>query len=181
MSACPPTRVLLASEHPRCYTDADMSWLLSALDDWAELRKIEEGSAGADASLVRVDGVIEPVKALIIARLARASDKPILVICPTAETAERTYEDIRALAPDDVARPDDAKAILLPSLEALLFEDVSPDPRLVGDRQLGLRKLLDGEPVIIVASAAAAFQRCPPPDVLRGVPLAPAWAGGRSR
>ncbi|MGD0111755.1 MAG: transcription-repair coupling factor [Armatimonadota bacterium] len=144
-----------------------MSWLLSALDDWAELRKIEEGSAGADASLVRVDGVIEPVKALIIARLARASDKPILVICPTAETAERTYEDIRALAPDDVARPDDAKAILLPSLEALLFEDVSPDPRLVGDRQLGLRKLLDGEPVIIVASAAAAFQRCPPPDVLR--------------
>jgi len=144
-----------------------MSWLLSALDDWAEFRKIEEGSARADASLVRVDGVIEPVKALIIARLSRASDRPILVICPTAEAAERTYEDIRALAPDDVARPDDAKAFLLPSLEALLFEDVSPDPRLVGDRQLGLRKLLDGEPVVIVASAAAAFQHCPPPSVLR--------------
>ena len=144
-----------------------MSWLLSALDEWAELRKIEEGSAAADASLVRVDGVIEPVKALIVARLARASGKPILVISPTAEIAERVCEDIRALAPDDPARPDDAKAFLLPSLEALLYEDASPDLRLVGDRQVGLRKLLDGEPAIIVASAAAAFQRCPPPEALR--------------
>ncbi len=141
-----------------------MSWLLSALDDWADLGKIEEGLASPGVSRVRVDGVIEPVKALVIARLARASRGPLLVISATSESAERLYEDILAVAPEaGVGTP----VLQLPSLEALLFEDIAPDPRLVGDRQLALRKLLDGEPVVVVASAPAAFQRCLPPEAMR--------------
>jgi len=144
-----------------------MSWLLSALEGWAELVKIEEGLASAGASGVRVDGVIEPVKALIIARFSHASTSPLLVICPTAEVAERVYEDVRALSSEAGLSADDSRVLLLPSLEALLYEDVSPDPRLVGDRQVGLRSLLDGKPVTVVTSAAAAFQRGTPPEVLR--------------
>jgi len=144
-----------------------MSWLLSALDGWAELVKIEEGLASAGASRVRVDGLIEPVKALVIARLAHASTAPLLVISPTSEGAERLYEDIRAFTPDDSAEPDAAGVLLLPSLEALLYEDVSPDPRLVGDRHLALRRLLAAEPVVVVAGAPAVFQRALPPDALR--------------
>ena len=143
-----------------------MGWLLSALDDWAELRQIEEGLSGGSASVVRVDGVIEPVKALIIARLARGSAAPLLVISPSSESAERLYEDIRAFLPDDGGGADESGVLVLPSLETVLYEDVNPDSRLVGDRLVALRKLLAGEPGVVVASAAAVFQRCPPPEAL---------------
>jgi transcription-repair coupling factor (superfamily II helicase) len=154
-----------------------MSWLLSALDTWAEVAKIEEGLTSGSASRVRVEGVVEPVKALIIARLARASEAPLLVICPTSESAERRYEDIRAFSGDDPTY-EAARVLLLPSLEALLYEDVAPDPRLVGDRLLALRKLLDGEQVVVVASAAAVLQRCLPTEVLG--PAAISLAAGQS-
>jgi transcription-repair coupling factor (superfamily II helicase) len=155
-----------------------MSWLVSALDGWAEMQRIEEGLAAASASRVRVDGAVEPVKALIVARLARATSAPILVISPTGESAQRLHDHLFALGPQAHLSPaqngeEEPYAALIPSLEALLYEDISPDPRLVGDRLLGLTHLLrsasgaGGAPRIFVAGAPAVLQRCPPPSVLQ--------------
>jgi len=144
-----------------------MNWLLSALDDWAGSSRIQERLASAGVSRVRVDGAIEPVKALLIASLGRASEQPILVISPTSETAQRVCEDAQAFLLEAGGPSEDERVVLLPSLEALLYEDVAPDPRLIGDRLRALRKLLLSEPGIVVASAAAVFQRCLPPEALR--------------
>ena len=144
-----------------------MNWVLSALDGWADLRKIEEGLLSGSASRMRVDGVTEPVKALVIAGVARGWQAPILVISPTGESAQKLHQDLRALWGDPAGNGGQRRVLLLPSLEALLYEDVSPDPELVGDRLTALDALLRGEPAIVVASAPAALQRCVPPDLLR--------------
>ncbi|UCC67391.1 MAG: transcription-repair coupling factor [Armatimonadota bacterium] len=155
-----------------------MSWLVSALDGWAEMQKIEEGLASAGASRVRVDGATDPAKALVAAGVARAFRVPVLLISPTSESAQRIYDHLLALAdglapPSEENGPNGRCAVLLPSLEALLYEDISPDPRLVGDRLFALTKLLQSEPsthsapIVFVASAAAALQRCLPPSALR--------------
>jgi transcription-repair coupling factor (superfamily II helicase) len=143
-----------------------MDWVLAALSDWAELAAIEEGLASAGASRIRVEGVVEPAKALVIAGLARASSYPILVISPSSESAERMHQDVRALLEEPGDAGGKPRVLLLPSLEALLYEDVAPDPALVGDRLLTLRSLLAGEPVVVVTSPAAALQRSLPPEIL---------------
>jgi len=147
-----------------------MSWVLSALEGWAEFAKVKEGLRGS-ASLVRVEGAVDAVKALIVAGLARAAKAPILVISPTAESAERLADHVRAFLQRDDGTASDLDVLLAPSLEALLYEDVRPDPGLVGDRLLALTKLPKGVPGVFVASATAAFQRCPPPDDLRAASI----------
>ena len=142
-----------------------MNWVLSALDEWAELAEIEEGLQSS-ASRVRVSGVIDPVKALLGAAATLRTDAPTLIISPTGDSAERLYQEIRALC-GETEKSEEARVLLLPALEALLYEDVSPDPSLVGERLRAMRRLAAGEPVVVVASAPAVFQRCLPPDDLR--------------
>ncbi len=124
-----------------------------------------EGRLGSP-SLVRVDGVVDPLKALITARLARASAAPILVISPDGEAADRMLQQLQALWPDVAAREDDPRVLGLPSSETQLYEDTAPDPAQVGEKLSALRKLLSGEAEVVVASAAAAFQRTVPPTAL---------------
>jgi transcription-repair coupling factor (superfamily II helicase) len=150
----------------RVVYSADMSWLVSALENWAELGKIEEGLASGSASRVRVDGATDPAKALVAAAVARGLRAPLLLVCATTESAERMYEHVLALASRAPAASGQDAVALLPSLEALLYEDVSPDPRLVGDRLGGLARLNRAERAIFVGSAPAVFQRCVRPEVL---------------
>jgi excinuclease UvrABC helicase subunit UvrB len=153
-----------------------MGWILTALDDWAEMHEIEERLR--QASLIRVDGVIDPLKALIIARLARASDRPVVVIAPDGDAADRIVQQIQALWSDVAAAEDDPKVLLLPSSETLIYEDTAPDPSQVGEKLSALRMLLSGEAEIVVASAAAAFQRTLPRDTL--APAAVSLRAGES-
>jgi transcription-repair coupling factor (superfamily II helicase) len=141
-----------------------MSWVAAALDKWADLRKIQEGLQSS-ASRIRVDGATGPVKALIAAALARGSQAPVLVISPTNESAETFHDHVAALTGD--GRLEDERVVLLPSLEVLLYEDVSPDPTLVGQRLGALRMLLQGDARIFVASAPATLQRGLPAEHLR--------------
>jgi transcription-repair coupling factor (superfamily II helicase) len=141
-----------------------MNWIISALsEEWADLPRIQEGLSGS-ASLVRVDGATDPVKALVAAALLHSSERPVLVISPTSEWADRLYDHIAAVVGDEPGALD--RVVLLPSLEGLLYEDVTPDATLVGDRLRALMTLLRGEPRIFVAGVPAVFQRCLPPQVL---------------
>jgi transcription-repair coupling factor (superfamily II helicase) len=141
-----------------------MSWVVSALDNWAGLGPIQEGLSES-ASRVRVDGGTPPVKALIAAAVVRATKRTLFIISPTSETAEKLYDYVVALTADGGAR-ERGRVVLLPSLEGLLYEDVPPDATLVGERLRALQLLGEAEPRVFVASAAAALQRCLPPEAL---------------
>ena len=141
-----------------------MGWVLSALDDWAEMTSIRERLHGA--SLVRLDGVVDPLKALITARLARDSQTPVVVISPNADAADRMLQQIQALWPDVAGAEDDPRVLFLPSSDTHLYEDTASDPSRVGEKLSALRMLLTGEAEIVVASAASAFQRTVPPEAL---------------
>jgi len=109
-----------------------MNWIVSALtEEWADLPRIQEGLSES-ASLVRVDGATDPVKALVAAALLHNSQRPILAISPTSESADRLFDHLVAVTADGSERASDGRVVLLPSLEALLYEDVTPDPTLVG-------------------------------------------------
>jgi len=138
-----------------------MSWVVSALGKWVELERIQEGLSES-ASVVRVDGATDPVKALVAAALARDMQHSTLVISPTGDSAERFYDHLIALTGDG-GPVDDERVVLIPSLEGLLYEDIAPDPTLVGRRLRALRALLTGEPRLFVASPGAVFQRSIPP------------------
>ncbi len=144
-----------------------MNWILAALGGWADLRKIEEGLLSGSVSRVRVEGVVEPAKPAVIAGLASRWSGPLLVISPTGDSAERLHQGLRALWESVGEGSAARRVLLLPSLEAVLYEDVSPDPELAGERLTALDALLSGEPAIVSASAPAAFQRCVPPEALR--------------
>ncbi len=146
-----------------------MNWIISALsEEWADLHAIQEGLSES-ASLVRVDGATDPVKALIVAALLHSSQRPILVISPTSESADHLYDHITAVVADYGGQERSCstdRVVLLPSLEGLLYEDVTPDPTLVGERLLALMLLRGGEPRVFVANAPAIFQCCLPPSIL---------------
>jgi hypothetical protein len=108
-----------------------MGWVLSVLDEWTEMKRIQE-RLQQRPSLVRIDGVIDPLKALVAARLARDSSQPILVIAASGDAADRILQQIQALWPDVAADHDDPRVLLLPSSDTQLYEDTAPDPSLVG-------------------------------------------------
>ena len=141
-----------------------MSWVVSALREWADFSKLQEGLAKS-ASPVRVDGATDPVKALVAAGVARGS-RPLLLISPTSDSADRLYDHIVALTDGGDTPKAEGRVVLLPSLEILLYEDIPPDATLVGERLRALRLLRQGEPRIFVASAPAVLQRCLPPGAL---------------
>ncbi len=141
-----------------------MSWIIAALQEWADLPRLQEGLSQS-ASRVRVDGATDPVKALVTAALARGQQS-LLLISPTSESAERLYDHLVALTNGGETPEAEGRVVFLPSLEGLLYEDVPPDATLIGERLRALRLLREGAPRIFVASAAAALQRCLPPEVL---------------
>ncbi len=141
-----------------------MSWIIAALQEWADLPKLQEGLSQS-ASRVRVDGATDPVKALVAAAVAR-DHQTMLVISPAGESAERLYDHLVALTNGGESSEVEGRIVLLPSLESLLYEDVPPDATLIGERLHALRLLREGAPRIFVASAPAALQRCLPPEAL---------------
>jgi transcription-repair coupling factor (superfamily II helicase) len=110
------------------------------------------GRAGATLS------VLEAGRPLVIAALARRSDRrPLVVAAPTSAAAERLVDDLRQFVhPDDVE--------LFPAWETLPFERVSPAVETMGQRMRVLWRLRHAEhtPAIVVASIRALLQRLGP-------------------
>ncbi|MDQ1423219.1 MAG: hypothetical protein QOD72_717 [Acidimicrobiaceae bacterium] len=110
------------------------------------------GRAGATLS------VLEAGRPLVIAALARRSDRrPLIVAAPTSTAAERLVDDLRQFVhPDDVE--------LFPAWETLPFERVSPAVETMGQRLRVLWRVRHGDhtPAIVVASIRALLQRLGP-------------------
>ncbi len=106
--------------------------------------------------------VSDPARAFVLAGLARLSGRrPLVVITPTANDAERLAHDLRAYLGDD-------QVDMFPAWETLPFERVSPSVETMGRRlrtMWHLRSVGTNDdlcPLVLVTPIKAALQRLGP-------------------
>jgi transcription-repair coupling factor (superfamily II helicase) len=105
--------------------------------------------------------------ALGISELAASRNGLTLVITATVSEAEGLAAEL------DFFRPADLEVALFPDLEVLPYDSFSPHQDLVAERLRILRRLGEGERLILLAAAPTLLPRLPPPEYLkaRGVQL----------
>nr|WP_229679601.1 transcription-repair coupling factor [Agrococcus terreus] len=116
---------------------------------------------------------MEALRAPVVASLASAHSRPLLVITATRREAEGVREDLAAWLPE-------AEVLDLPAWETLPHERLSPSPETVGRRGATLRAIAERDgsrPAIVVASVRAALQ--PVAENLLDVAPVELVAGGR--
>jgi transcription-repair coupling factor (superfamily II helicase) len=107
--------------------------------------------------------VPEPARALALAGLSRVTGRrPLLVVTPTGQEADRLASDLRAYLGDD-------EVDLFPAWETLPFERVSPSVETMARRLRTMWHLSgwrddepDRSPAIVIAPVRAALQRLGP-------------------
>ena len=124
---------------------------------------MQSGARRQWVSGVRGTGKSLLMAALIAAGRDIAPPQGHFILTPSQERAETLFNDF-----SNLFDPETAQSIMLfPSLEALLFEETSPDTQLVRERMTVLSRLACGDPLIIIATPDAALHRTLPPAVLR--------------
>ncbi len=117
-------------------------------------------SGGAQA--VECAGLWGSAGALLLAALGRGLARSVLVACPGADEAERLEEDLAAFSTVEVHG--------FPAWDVLPGESDEPESDCLAARLgalEGLRRAADdGEPVVVVAPAAALMQPVPRPEKL---------------
>ena len=116
---------------------------------------------------------IESMRAPVVASIASAHDRPLLVITATRREADAVRDDLAAWLPE-------AQVLDLPAWETLPHERLSPSAETVGRRGATLRAVAErqpGTPMVIVASVRAALQ--PVADNLLSVDPVELVAGAR--
>ncbi|HEY8425079.1 MAG TPA: transcription-repair coupling factor [Limnochordales bacterium] len=102
--------------------------------------------------------------AALFAELASRPEgpRPILIVVPHRQAAERWYEDLQPLVGEE-------RVGYFPSLETLPHEEVTPSIELLGRRVDALMRLagVGRPPSVVVVEAVAATERIIPPEVLR--------------
>jgi transcription-repair coupling factor (superfamily II helicase) len=143
-----------------------MGQLISALEEWAELRKLEEGLRGS-VSCWRVEGLSGSATAAFLGALARRMERSLLVLTYSRERAEKLFDDLASLLLPEEAEPTEAGLHLFPSLEGQLYEEVAPEAAVVRDRLSTLGALLGGKRCLVIATAVAAAHLTLPPEAMR--------------
>ena len=126
----------------------------------AELaRRLLSGSPARSA----LAGLTTTAKALYLVLLWRAVQRPMIVVTGGARQAESLHEAIETffnlLAGGRMARPQ-----LLPDLDVLPFQNLSPHAEISQQRARALWRLACEPPSLTVASMGAALFRTEPPD-----------------
>jgi len=130
---------------------------LSVLHGWDIFERLSQALRSRNP--VALDGVSGAAKAYLLAGLADQHASPVLILTHSADAADELADDLSAfLSPERV--------LLVPSLDTLFYEEMRPDRALIRDRLTALLRLLAGERVVLVASAAAALHLTLPPAVL---------------
>jgi len=110
-----------------------------------------------------LQGLREGAAAYCVGRLTEKLDRAVLVVAPTAPTAEGFALDLRTvLGERDAADFLVRRVHLFPERDAPPFEMVSPSVEIEAARAAAAYRLATGEAPIVVASVGALMQRTPP-------------------
>jgi transcription-repair coupling factor (superfamily II helicase) len=116
------------------------------------------GSSGKAGAGVAVTGIDGSARAFLLAGLAEAGSRPMLVIAPDAGRAEKIYEGLLAFLPA-------GRVELLPARELFITADLLTRSGEQRRRRLSfLERLHRGDSAVYVAPFASLISRVPPPD-----------------
>ena len=116
----------------------------------------------AQGGVIQMEGVPVPAKGWLLARLARETGRPLVVVTYNADQAQRLGDDLRAFG---IA--DSGLAHLTSSTETLIFTEGAPDLGILGRRAAALQQLARGEAQITVGPVGAWLQRTVRPQLLK--------------
>ena len=120
---------------------------------------------GTGDKIIEVSELWGASKALFLFGLQRESNRPVLVVTASEDSAGALIEDLTFFL-QNMPRDAQGKAALeirmFPSWRVLPFEADSPDSRTVGERMRFLYCLISGSPGIYVAPVQALMQKLPP-------------------
>ncbi|MDR3708197.1 MAG: transcription-repair coupling factor [Capsulimonadaceae bacterium] len=140
-----------------------LSNIVNLIEDHPSYRRLREHLGKSNATIVQLEGVAISAKGWILAKLARDTGRPIVVISYHGDQAERVVTDAISFGVEP------ASAATLPqTAQTLLYTEGSPDYSLIGRRVASLRAMASGGARFIAGSAAAFLQRTVPMDVLLG-------------
>jgi transcription-repair coupling factor (superfamily II helicase) len=131
------------------------------LESLPPLLRDETALAAVAGRANAVLAVPESARAIVLAALARRSDRrPLVVATPTGSAAGQVYDDLCQFLPRH-------EVALFPAWETLPFERVSPAVETMGRRLEVLWKLSspDRAPLVVVGGVRALLQRLGPADV----------------
>ncbi len=104
-------------------------------------------------------GLTPTAKALYIVLTWQATERPILVITDGSQRAELLTELCQTFFHLLIDRPEAGTPQLLPALDVLPGQRISPHSELLGDRAIGLWKLAQERPPITITPVASALSR----------------------
>ncbi|MBI5280591.1 MAG: transcription-repair coupling factor [Candidatus Solibacter usitatus] len=119
------------------------------------LRRLAEEKGGRS----QLSGLTPTAKALYLTLLWEAVEQPLLVITDTNRTAEILVEMLETFHQLLLAGRGAPKPLLIPALDVLPGQDLSPHVELKEQRAVGLYRLASGKSGIAVAPVASALLR----------------------
>jgi transcription-repair coupling factor (superfamily II helicase) len=118
----------------------------------------------------RLAGPTDSAKALVIAHLAAAIDRPVIVLADSNRRAELLLDPLRFFYGAIAARGEPATEIaVLPAHDVLPHQNLSPHPEISEARAVTLWRLVSGVTRVVVAPAQAAAMRLREADFYRGL------------
>jgi transcription-repair coupling factor (superfamily II helicase) len=135
--------------------------ILGLLEEWEVFNKIAAAQTSRRGAYVC--GLTRGAAGFLLAGLLESCEKPVLVLAAREDRLHELADDLRVLLTEGAYR----KLLVFPSLDTMLYEEISPDPALLRDRLSVLERLAAGEPVVILATPAAAFHLTLPSEVFK--------------
>jgi len=125
-------------------------------------------SSSFAAQTLRLSGLTPTAKALALALLHQATRRPIFVVVDGNKQAETLFPALRTFA--DMVEPGSAP-LLLPALDVIAGQNMSPHAELLAARASALCRLAENKFSIAVAPVAAALARTEAPAYYRQLTL----------
>ncbi len=136
-----------------------LSDLLQLNSDLPQFRSIVDALEQSKAS-VHLDGLSNSAKGFVLGALSKELAHPMFILTYSSEQAERLADDFAQFGIDD------SELYVLPSSDALIFEEGAPDYGAIGHRLAAMDAISSGRQVIVVAPINGALRRTMPRQML---------------
>jgi transcription-repair coupling factor (superfamily II helicase) len=113
----------------------------------------------AGTGRIGVSGLTPTAKSMLIALLARAAGKPLIVVVPTNRNAEELQPTVAAFAELTGSLRKDSEVVTLPAPDVLPYEALSPHPEIQEERAASLWRITQGDAAVVIVPVASAALR----------------------